>query len=133
VAVPDVLVSVGDGPGIVATRGSSVLATCTTTAATDSVEPEPTAGLAAQPGDKLTLSLQSGWQVLHWSGSDHPAAGEGANVWPDRNTPERPTQIRVPVPIRPGESIASYHLDVIRADDRVVGSLEVAVRVTLPG
>lgn len=132
-AVPDVLVSIGDGPGIVATRGSSVLATCTTTATTDSIQPEPNAGVAAHPGDKLTLTLQNGWQVLHWSGSDHPAVGEGANIWPDTNTPDRPTQIQVPVPVRPGDSIASYHLDVIRADGRVVGSIEVAVRVTLPG
>jgi hypothetical protein len=38
----------------------------------------------------------------------------------------------LPVPDRRGDSIAFYHLDVVRDDGRVVGWFEVFVRVRLP-
>jgi hypothetical protein len=129
VGVPNVLVSIGGGPAIVATPGSSLLTTCTTTASSDSAPKDPTAGLVAQPGDRMILMLPSGWRFLRWEGSDHPAVGEGTNVWPGADTPERPMQIEVPAPIRPGGSIAGYHLDIVRGDDRVVGWLDILVRV----
>lgn len=129
--VPDVTVSVGDGPSVVATRGASTLVTCSTTMASDTVGSEPPDGLSAHPGDSLRLSLPAGWQMLHWEGFDRPEAGDGGNIWPGVETPERPGQVDVPVPFRSGDSIASYTLWVISADGRVVGQLEVSVRVTI--
>jgi hypothetical protein len=128
---PDVLVSVGDSPGIVATRGSTTLATCTTSSASDVVPGEPPAGITAAPGDVLRLSLPLGWRFLHWEGFDRPAAGEGGNVWPGVDTPDRPARIAVPVPVRNGDSIAGYTLWVIRDDGRVVGQIEIVIQVTI--
>jgi hypothetical protein len=132
VTVPDVTVAVGDGPAIVATPGASTLVTCSMTMASDTVGGgEPPDGLSAHAGDLLRLSLPAGWQMLHWEGFDRPAAGEGGNIWPGADTPDRPGQIDVPVPIRSGDSLAGYTLWVISVDGRVVGQLEVSVRVTI--
>jgi hypothetical protein len=129
--VPEVTVSVGAGPAIVATAGPSTLVTCTMTSASDTISSEPPNGLSAHAGDVLRLSLPAGWQLLHWEGSDRPAVGEGANVWPGADTPQRPRQIDVPVPVRDGESIVGYTLWVISADGRVVGQLEITIGVTI--
>ena len=131
VTAPDVLVSVGDGPGILATRGPSTLVTCTISSASDTVSSEPPAGIAATPGDKLILSLPAGWRFLHWEGFDRPAAGDGGNVWTGTDTPERPASIEVPVPARNGDSIAGYTLWVISNDGRVVGQIEITIQVTI--
>ena len=131
VAPPDVLVSVGDGPGILATHGSSTLVTCTMSSASDVVSSEPPAGIAAAPGDLLSLSLPAGWRFLRWDGFDRPAAGEGGNVWPGVETPDRPGRIEVPVPARNGDSIAGYTLWVIRDDGRVVGQVDIVIQVTI--
>jgi hypothetical protein len=128
---PDVLVSVGDGPGIIATRGPSTLLTCTISSASDVVSSEPPAGIAAAPGDLLTLSLPAGWRFLHWEGFDRPSGGEGGNVWPGVDTPDRPGRINVPVPARNGVSIAGYTLWVISDDGRVVGQVEIVIQVTI--
>ena len=129
VTVPDVTVSIGDGPAIVATRGSSSVITCSTVGSFDGAAVEPRQGLVAHPGDVITLRLPVGWQFLHWEGSDRPAAGEGANVWPGAATPERPGSIQVPAPVRPGDSIAAYSLWVIGAEDRAVTNLEILILV----
>ena len=96
VAVPSVTVSVGDAPGIVATKGSSTIATCSTTGVVDAIPTDPVDGLQAKPGDLLRLALPSGWRLLRWQGYDRPVAGEGANVWPPVDTPERPDRDRPP-------------------------------------
>lgn len=129
--MPDVTVSVGGGPAIVAMRGPSTLMTCTTISASDTVSSEPPDRLAAHPGDVLRLAVPAGWQILHWEGFDRASVGEGANVWPGADTPARPGHVDVPVPDREGESIAGYTLWVIRVDGRVVGQLEVSLRVTI--
>jgi hypothetical protein len=129
-AVPNVIVSVG-GFAITATNGSSILLTCSTSAVSDAVPADPTVGLAAHPGDHLTLSLPAGWRFLRWAGYDRPAEGEGANVWPAVDTPERPVRIDVPVAVRAGDSIAGYTLWLERADHRVVGQLDILVRESI--
>jgi len=129
--MPQVTVSVGDGPAIVATAGPSTLVTCSTTSAFETVSSEPPLGLMAHADDSLRLSLPAGWQLLHWEGFDRPTLGEAGNVWTRADTPERPRQIDVPVPGRPGDSIAGYTLWVISADARVVGQLEISVVVTI--
>jgi hypothetical protein len=129
--MPEVTVSAGDGPAIVATAGPSTLVTCSTTSAFETVSSEPPLGLMAHAGDSIRLSLPAGWHLLHWEGFDRPAVGEGGNVGPEADTPERPRQIDVPVPRRSGDSIASYTLWVISADGRVVGQLEISFRVTI--
>jgi hypothetical protein len=131
VAPPDVLVSVGDSPGILATYGSSTLETCTMSSASDVVSSEPPAGIAAAPGELLSLSLPAGWRFLHWEGFDRPADGEGGNVWPGVDTPDRPGRIEVPVPARSGVSIAGYTFWVISDDGRVVGQVDIVIQVTI--
>jgi hypothetical protein len=76
--------------------------------------------------------VSAGWHILNWVESDRPATGDSGNVRPGTETSGRPIQITVPVPDRPGDSIAFYHLDVVRDDGRVVGWVEVFVRVRLP-
>jgi hypothetical protein len=131
VEVPLVSVSIGSGPTIVATRGSASLATCSTVATFDAALPDPETGLTAQEGDRLTLALQPGWQFLRWEGFDRPAVGDGGNIWPPIDTPQRPTTIEVPVPFRPGASIASYTLTITTDDGRVVGTLDIRLMTTL--
>ncbi len=129
VSVPDVMVSIGDGPAIVATRGSSSVITCSTVGSDDVVPAEPREGLIAHASDVITLTLPPGWGFLHWEGSDRPAVGDGANIWPGAETPTRPQEIEVPVPVRPGESIAAYTMWVIGAEGRAIGNLEILIRV----
>jgi hypothetical protein len=99
--------------------------------ASDVVSSEPPAGIAAAPGDLLSLSLPAGWRFLHWEGFDRPAAGDGSNVWPGVDTTDRPGRIEVPVPARNGDSIAGYTLWVISDDGRVVGQVEIVIQVKI--
>ena len=130
-AVPQVLISIGKGPGILVTPASSTLMTCTTTSVTDAISSEPTEGLLAHPGDRMSMSLPAGWHFLRWEGSDRPVVGEGANVLQPTDTPDRPTQIEVPVPIRTGDSIVGLSSWVVSADGRIVGELGFQVAVTV--
>jgi hypothetical protein len=129
--VPQVLISIGDGPGIPVTPASSTLMTCTTTSVTDAISSEPTEGLLAHPGDRMIMSLPAGWHFLRWEGSDRPVVGEGANVLQPTDTPDRPSQIEVPVPIRTGDSIVGLSTWVVGADGRIVGELGFQVAVTV--
>jgi hypothetical protein len=131
VDVPAVSVSIGSGTALVATRGSASLATCSTVATFDAALPDPETGLMAHEGDRLTLALPPGWQFLRWEGFDHPAVGDGGNVWSPIDTPQRPTTIEVPVPFRPGASIAGYTLTITSDDGRVVGRLEIRFMTTI--
>jgi hypothetical protein len=103
VVQPDVVVSVGGGEGIVATRGPSLFMTCSIASSSDTVSSDPPTGVSAHPGDVLTLSLPPGWVIVYWEGADRPVVGEGANIWPGRETPDRPGRIDVPVPLRTGD------------------------------
>jgi hypothetical protein len=131
VTMPEVMASVGRAPAIVATAGPSTLVTCSTTSAFETVSSDPPVGLMAQAGDTLSLTLPAGWHLLHWSGFDRPMLGEGGNVWPGADTPDRPREIEVQVPDRSGDSIAGFTLWVISADGRVVGQLEISVVITI--
>jgi hypothetical protein len=131
VTLPDVTVSVDGGAAIIASRGSSTFMTCTTGTATDVVPIEPPASIAAHAGDVLRISLPPGWGFLQWEGFDGPVVGEGGNVWTGTETPDRPVRIDVPVPARPGDSLASYSIWMVSADDRVVGRLDIQVRVRI--
>jgi hypothetical protein len=107
------------------------LATCSTVATFDAALPDPETGLMAHEGDHLTLALPPGWQFLRVEGFDHPAVGEGGNIWPPIDTPQRPTTIEVPVPFGPGASIAGYTLTIVSADGRVVGTVDIRLMTTL--
>jgi len=98
----------------------------------DAALPDPETGLTAHEGDRLTLALPPGWQFLRWEGFDRPAVGDGGNVWPPIDTPQRPTTIEVPVPFRPGASIAGYTLTITNDDGRIVGTLEIRFMTSLP-
>jgi hypothetical protein len=128
---PRVTASIGGGPGIVATYGGSTMTTCSTVGSDDVVPIKPTKGLVAHPGDLMTLTLPSGWQFLHWEGSDHPVVGAGSNTWPPIDLPGRPAHIDVPVPRRSGDSIAGYSFWIVSVDGRIVGRLDVLVRVSV--
>lgn len=131
VAVPRVIASIGDGPSIVATRGSSGFTTCSTTASEDHVPVRPAAGLTAHPGDMIRLALPIGWDVLRWDGSDGPAVGDAANLWLPVDVVGRPHVIEVPVPVRPGISFATYGLWLASSDGRAVGQLAVELRIAI--
>jgi hypothetical protein len=128
VRVPDVTVSVGSS-AIRATNGSSTFTTCSTVAMADAAPADPAVGVAAHLGDVMTLTPSVGWRILRWEGSDRNASGEGANIWAAVDTPERPARIEVPVPVRTGDSIAGYTLWLVSADSRIVGQLDILVRV----
>jgi hypothetical protein len=130
VKAPDVTVSVGDSV-VRATTGSSGFLTCSTSATSDAAPTDPTVGVIARPGDLMTLSMPANWRILRWEGYDHKANGEGTNVSPPIDTPERPSRIEVPVPLRSGDSIAGYHLSLVSADGRAVGGLDILIRVSV--
>ena len=131
VTVPSVIASIGAGAGIFVRPYTSTFATCTTTAVADGVPTLPANGLIAHPGTALTLALPSGWRYLRWEGGDGPVVGDAANVMVPVDTPERPQWIAVPVPIRPGDSRVGLTLWVISTDARVVGQMDVIVRINV--
>jgi hypothetical protein len=73
--------------------------------------------------------MPAGWAFLHVEGGDGPVTGDGANVNAPIDTPDRPSRVEFPGPIRLGDSIAGLNVWMIRADGRVVGQLEILVRV----
>lgn len=119
VLLPDVTVSVGGAPGIVGTRGPSTTLTCTTTGTQDVVPSDPTGIISAANGDRLKLALPTGWGFLRIEG----------NVMTPIDTPDRPSLIEVPVSAPMGESIVRLNLWLVRDDGRVVGQMEISVRV----
>jgi hypothetical protein len=129
--VPKVVASIGNRPGVVATAGSSTLTTCTTTATNDVASIDPNEILIAHAGEKLRLALPVGWRFLRSQGFDTPVAGEGANVWLPIDTPDRPQQIDLQLPMRGGDSIIGYDLWIVSIDGRVVGQIGVEVRVRI--
>lgn len=131
IQAPDVLVTVGGGPGIIATSGPSIFAMCSTTAVADGVPGDPVGEVLANSGDQMTLTLPAGWSFLRWEGSDHPAAGDGGNVWLPVDVAGAPSHIDVPVPLRTGASVANYSLWVVGFDGRVVGQLAISVAISV--
>jgi len=131
VRLPDVTVSVGNAPGVVATRGSSTTVTCTTTGSEDVIPPKPTQRVSAGSGDRLVLTVPAGWAFLHVEGGDGPVTGDGGNVNAPIDTPDLPARVEYPGPVRQGDSIAGLTVWMIRADGRVVGQLEILVRVSV--
>lgn len=131
IAAPDILVTVGDGPGVLATRGPSTITTCSTTAVADGLQGDPVGEVMANSGDQMTLTLPAGWGFLRWEGSDHSAVGEGANVWLPVDIDGAPSHIDVPVPLRTGASVANYTLWVVGSDGGVVGQLAISVAISV--
>ena len=128
VRLPDVTVTVGGAPGIVATRWGSTTMTCTTTASGDAIPSSPTTVISASPADRLTLALPAGWAFLRLELTDG-ATSQAATTRPAVDTPDRPSRIEASVPARPGESIVGFDLWMVRDDGRVVGQLSGGVRV----
>jgi hypothetical protein len=133
VIVPDVRVSIGDGPGIIATRGASTFSTCTMTSATDVAGDAPLPWLTATHEDRIRLQVQNGWRIIRIQGYDHPAVGDGGNVDPAIGLPEGPDRVDMAVPHRDGDAMAGWTLWLVRVDGRAVGQLDVAIRIHLPG
>ena len=127
VALPDVTVSAGDAPGVVATRWSSTATTCTTTGTMESSTSTPAEVIAAQ-GGQLSLVLPTGWAFLRVEPVDRATTSE-ATTDPPLDTPNRPVRVDVPAPTKAGDSIVGFGLWVISDDGRVVGQLDVGVRV----
>lgn len=132
VIVPDIRVSVGDGPAVIAGRGSSTFSTCTTTASTDVAGDPRLPWLTATHRDRLRLEVQTGWRILRIEGYDSPIAGDGANITPAIDLADRPAQVEVAVPARDGDVRAAWTLWLIRVDGKAVGQLSVTVRLHLP-
>jgi hypothetical protein len=132
VIVPDVRVSIGDGPGIIATRGATTFSTCTTTSAVDVAGDAPLPWLTATHEDRVRLQVQSGWRIIRIQGYDHPAVGDGRNVDSAILLPDGPDRVDMAVPHRNGDAMAGWTLWLVRVDGRAVGQLDVAIRIHLP-
>lgn len=127
---PIVTVSVVGGSSIAATPFGSSLATCSTIGVDDGIPADPTKAFAVRPDDVLRLSLPAPWRFLRWSGSiSEVGADEGSVIWTPLETADRPTSVAVVAVGPPGESIATFHLDVMTLDGRVVGDVDVRVRL----
>ena len=132
VVVPDVRVSIGDGPGIIATRGATTFSTCTTTSAADVTGEAPLPWLTARHEDRVRLQVQNGWRIIRIQGYDHPAVGDGGNVDSAILLPEGPDRVDMAVPHRNGDAMAGWTLWLVRVDGRAVGQVDVAIRIHLP-
>lgn len=133
VIVPDVRVSIGDGPGIIATRGASTFSTCTTTSASDVAGDAPLPWLTATHEDRIRLQVQNGWRIIRIQGYDHPAVGDAGNVDSAIGLPNGPDRVDMAVPHRDGDAMAGWTLWLVRVDRRAVGQLDVAIRIHLLG
>ena len=111
---------------------SDSLVTCSTAGSNDRVPADPSTPLAVPTGGVIRVSLPAGWRFLYWEGSDHSADAEGTNVTPGGETPDRPSSIDVPAPVRSGDSILGVWAYVIRKDERVVAQIGGSVLVRLP-
>ena len=133
VVVPDVRVSIGDGPAVIAARGAATFSTCTMTSQSDVASGTPAGPwLTATHEDRIHLQVQRGWLIVRVQGYDHPAVGDGGNVDPAIDVTPGSDQVDVPVPFRGGPTMADWTLWLIRVDGRVVGQLDVAVMLHLP-
>jgi hypothetical protein len=132
VIVPDVRVSIGDGPGIIATRGATTFSTCSTVSTADVTGEAPLRWLTATRDDHFRLEVQTGWRIIRIEGYDHPAVGDGGNVDPPIDLPEGPATVELPVPQRDGDATAGWTLWLVRVDRRAVGQLDVQIGVHLP-
>jgi hypothetical protein len=131
VSPPPVSVAVEQAAPIIATPGSTIIATCTTTSVTDSVGEDPPAAVTANAGDRLTVSVPVGWSILAYEGFDRPAVGEGANVIPQVILPTPTQEVDVPGPNRPGVSVVGVNLAVVSDGGQVVGSVEARFQVAI--
>jgi hypothetical protein len=132
VVIPDVRVSIGDGPGIIATRGGTTFSTCTTLSVADVTGDAPLRWLSAARDDRFRLEVQNGWRIIRIEGYDHPAVGDGGNVDSPIDLPDGPSSVEVPVPQRDGDATAGWTLWLVRVDRRAVGRLDVQIGVHLP-
>jgi len=133
VVVPDIRVSIGDGPGVIAVRGSTTFTTCTMTSATDIAgEGPPAPWLTATHQDRIRLQVQTGWTIVRVQGYDHPAVGDGGNIDPAIDVRPGSDRVDVRVPFRDGDAGADWTLWLVRVDGRVVGQVNVGVRLHLP-
>ena len=133
VVVPDVRVSIGDGPAVIAARGAATFSTCTLTSQTDVAGGTPAGPwLTATHADRIHLQVQRGWVIVRVLGYDHPATGDGGNVDSAIDVTPGSDQVDVPVPFRAGPATAGWTFWLIRVDGRVVGQLDVGVRLHLP-
>ena len=130
VTLPDVTVSVGGAPAVVATRWSSTTMTCTTTGTDDRPVSTPSGVVSAQAGDRFVLALPTGWVFLSVEATDRATTAE-ATTRPPIDTIDRPVRVDVLVPTQSGESIVGFTLWIVRDDGRVVGRLEVGIRVRI--
>jgi hypothetical protein len=133
VVFPDVRVSIGDGPGVIAVRGATTFTTCTMTSTTD-ISGEGLLGpwLTATHQDRIRLQVQTGWMIVRVQGYDHPAVGDGGNIDQAIDVPPGSDRVDVRVPFRDGDAEADWTLWLVRVDGRVVGQVDVGVRLHLP-
>ena len=62
----------------------------------------------------------------------HPAVGDGGNIDPPIDVPPGSDRVDVRVPFRDGDTEADWTLWLVRVDGRVVGQVDVGVRLHLP-
>ncbi|HEY3334791.1 MAG TPA: hypothetical protein VGK16_06080 [Candidatus Limnocylindrales bacterium] len=128
---PTLTVAAGAG----ASRPADVLPggvwTCSTSAQFDGPVPEPAAPVEAAPGDSLAFTIEDGWQILAWSGFDHPRVGDAANIFPETVMPAGTGSILVPI-TRTGDSTVTVTITAMRADRRVMADMTAVAWVHTP-
>ena len=93
---PAVAASAGGRPAVVATPGSSTTMTCSTVGTSDAGPISPSEPLNAKPGETISVTVPTGWQIVHWEGSDAAVAGGDANIWPPTELPQPSSRSRCP-------------------------------------
>ncbi len=105
--------------------------TCSTVGTSDAGPISPSEPLNAKPGETISVTVPTGWQIVHWEGSDAAVAGGDANIWPPIELPQPSSQFEMPVPNRPGDSTLTLTVVVVSPDGGVVMDLSVQLLVRI--
>lgn len=128
VTMPEVNVAVR-GAGVVATRGSSTVTTCSTTGTDDTIPARSYQPLAVSSGDQLELTVPPGWAFLHVEGTDRPIDGQPRTDRAPIDRPDRPILVEVPAPVQVGDSVVGLTIWLVGEGGGVVGSIDVTFLV----
>ena len=127
-SLPPIDMSMGDGEiVIVPTIAGQTVMTCSTVNPSDFAEAEPDEATEVLEGQTIDVSVDSGWQILHWDGYDRPRTGEGTNIIEGETPEDGPSSVSVPVPDRLGDVILGLSLWIQSADGRVIANVSTAV------
>jgi hypothetical protein len=128
VPAPTIDLSMGDREIILTpTITSQLVTTCSTVMPSDFAEAEPQEAETVLEGQAIDVSVEPGWQILHWEGFDRPRDREGTNVIPGGTLDDRPSSITVAVPEREGDVLVGLTIWAQTIDGRVIANVSTIV------